>query len=100
MADRPGHPRLTNEILSRIHSFDDLAFVAGAHHERLDGRGYPNHLTAEYLPIEARIIAVADVYSALTEDRPYRAGLSHEQALAILREEVPYRLDFDCVEAL
>ena len=94
------HPRLTNEILSRIHSFDDLAFVAGAHHERLDGSGYPNHLTAEYLPIEARIIAVADVYSALTEDRPYRAGLSHEQALAILREEVPYRLDFDCVEAL
>lgn len=94
------HPRLTNEILSRISSFDELAFVAGAHHERLDGSGYPNHLTAEYLPLEARILAVADVYSALTEDRPYRASLSHEQALAILREEVPHRLDFDCVEAL
>lgn len=94
------HPRLTTEILSRISSFDDLAFVAGAHHERLDGSGYPNHLTAEYLPLEARIIAVADVYSALTEDRPYRAGLSHQQAIAILREEVPSRLDFDCVEAL
>lgn len=94
------HPRLTNEILSRIRSFGELAFIAGAHHERLDGSGYPNHLTHEYLPLEARILAVADVYGALTEDRPYRAALSHEQALSVLRDEVPHRLDFDCVEAL
>ena len=110
--DRPGkldaeqwqvvqeHPRLTKEILSRIGSFGELAFVAGAHHERLDGSGYPNHLTREYLTLEARIIAVADAYGALTEDRPYRMALSHEQAIAILREEIPHRLDADCVEAL
>jgi HD-GYP domain-containing protein (c-di-GMP phosphodiesterase class II) len=94
------HPRLTNEILSRIGSFGELAFVAGAHHEKLDGSGYPNHLTREHLPLEARIITVADIYGALTEDRPYRAGLTHEQALAILQQEVPHRLDADCVEAL
>lgn len=94
------HPRLTQEILSRISSFGELAFVAGAHHEKLDGSGYPNHLTGDHLPLEARIIAVADVYGALTEDRPYRAGLSHEQAMGILRQDIPHRLDPDCVEAL
>ncbi|MFP5227624.1 MAG: HD-GYP domain-containing protein [Acidobacteriota bacterium] len=94
------HPRLTHEILSRIGSFGELAFIAGAHHEKLDGSGYPNHLFGDFLPLEARIIAVADVYGALTEDRPYRAGLSHEQALAILRSDIPHRLDADCVEAL
>jgi HD-GYP domain-containing protein (c-di-GMP phosphodiesterase class II) len=94
------HPRLTREILSRIGPFRQLAAVAGAHHERLDGTGYPNHLTANELPLEARIIAVADVYSALVEDRPYRAGLTHEQALEIMAREIPHRLDPDCCEAL
>ncbi len=94
------HPRLTNEILSRIGPFAEMAFVAGAHHEKLDGSGYPNHLTGNRLPIEARIIAVADVYGALTEDRPYRSGLSHEEAMGILRQDIPHRLDPVCVEAL
>jgi HD-GYP domain-containing protein (c-di-GMP phosphodiesterase class II) len=94
------HPRLTHEILSRISPFADLAFVAGAHHEKLDGSGYPYGLAREHLPLEARIIAVADVYGALTEDRPYRLGLSHEQALNLLRQEIPHRLDANCVEAL
>ncbi|HUB17559.1 MAG TPA: HD domain-containing phosphohydrolase [Acidobacteriaceae bacterium] len=94
------HPRLTREILTRGGAFQALAFIAGAHHEKLDGSGYPGHLTRDRLPLEARIIAVADVYSALTEDRPYRAGLTHEQAGDLLREEIPHRLDPDCVEAL
>lgn len=94
------HPRLTWEILSRIGAFYDLAQIAGAHHEKLDGSGYPHHLAASQLPLEARIIAVADVYGALTEDRPYRPGLTHEDALAILFRDAPVKLDPDCCEAL
>jgi len=94
------HPRLTREILSRIGPFRELAIIAGAHHERLDGAGYPDRLTAPQLPVEARIIAAADVYGALTEDRPYRAGMSHEQALEIMFRDIPYKLDPDCCEAL
>jgi putative nucleotidyltransferase with HDIG domain len=94
------HPHLTQEILSRIASFHELAPIAGAHHEKLDGSGYPYRLTARQLPLEARIIAVADVYGALTEDRPYRSGLTHEDALAILFRDAPQKLDPDCCEAL
>lgn len=94
------HPGLTRSILSRIHSFGELATIAGAHHEKLDGSGYPDRLNAKDLPIEARMIAVADVYGALTEDRPYRRGLGVEQALEIMAREVPARLDADCYEAL
>ncbi|MFZ0336466.1 MAG: HD domain-containing phosphohydrolase [Terracidiphilus sp.] len=94
------HPGLTRSILSRIRPFGELAQIAGAHHEKLDGSGYPNRLTAKDLPIEARMIAVADVYGALTEDRPYRAGLGVEQALEIMAREIPARLDADCYEAL
>ena len=94
------HPHLTQEILSRITAFHELALIAGAHHEKLDGSGYPNRLIARQLPLEARVIAVADVYGALTEDRPYRPGLTHEDALAHLFREAPSRLDPDCCEAL
>ncbi|HVU44666.1 MAG TPA: HD domain-containing phosphohydrolase [Terracidiphilus sp.] len=95
-----GHPRLTREILSRIRQFGRLALIAGAHHEKLDGSGYPDHLMGSSLPLEARIIAVADVYGALTEDRPYRAGLPIEQVVEIMSKDIPTRLDPDCYEAL
>ena len=94
------HPMLTRAILSRIGPFGELAMIAGAHHEKLDGSGYPDRLTGAQLPVEARILAVADIYGALTEDRPYRAGLEHEQALEILFQDVPRKLDADCCEAL
>lgn len=94
------HPRLTREILSRIGPFKELAMIAGAHHEKLDGTGYPDRLTGKDLPLEARIIAVADVYVALTEDRHYRPGLALDRAFEIMSREVPNRLDADCFEAL
>jgi putative nucleotidyltransferase with HDIG domain len=94
------HPRLTREILSRVGSFEELAVVAGAHHEKLDGSGYPDRLMANQLPLEARIIAVADVFGALTEDRPYRPGMAVEQALEIISRDIPHKLDADCYEAL
>ncbi len=95
-----GHPRLTREILSRIRRFDQLALIAGAHHEKLDGSGYPDHRMGSSLPLEARIIAVADVYGALTEDRPYRAGLPLEKVIEIMSQDIPAKLDPDCYEAL
>jgi putative nucleotidyltransferase with HDIG domain len=94
------HPALTSQILGRMRSFSELAAVAGAHHEKLDGSGYPNRLPAAAISTEARILAVADAYSALTEDRPYRTGSSPEEAFALLKKSVPRKLDEEGFEAL
>jgi HD-GYP domain-containing protein (c-di-GMP phosphodiesterase class II) len=94
------HPALTRAILDRVKQFGELAYIAGAHHEKLDGSGYPDGLRAEELSLEARILAVADVYGALVEDRPYRRGFEPEQALAMLGRDVPVKLDADCLQAL
>ena len=94
------HPGLTRDILHRVRAFDGLAAIAGAHHEKLDGSGYPDRLTGKGIPVEARILAVADVYGALTEDRPYRAGLPIDEVIAIMKRDVPHKLDGDCFEAL
>jgi putative nucleotidyltransferase with HDIG domain len=94
------HPGLTRTILSRVKQFQELAEVAGAHHEKLDGTGYPNRLTAGRLSREARILGAADIYGALTEDRPYRSGFSPAEALKIMERDVPGKLDADCFAAL
>jgi putative nucleotidyltransferase with HDIG domain len=94
------HPGLTRRILEQIGPFREIAIVAGEHHEKLDGSGYPNRLMAADLSMEARIIAVADVYGALSEDRPYRAGLRYEEIMPIMRALAPRKLDGDCVNAL
>jgi HD-GYP domain-containing protein (c-di-GMP phosphodiesterase class II) len=95
------HPVHTERLLSRIEPLRPVAAVAAAHHERLDGSGYPHALRGDELPRPARLLAVADVFEALTASRPYRAQLSTPQALAHLREEARAgRLDGDCVEAL
>lgn len=94
------HPRHTLSILSRIPPFSGIAEDAAAHHERLDGRGYPFGLAAERLSTEARILAVADVYEALTADRPYRGPMAREEALAILRRDAGTAFDPGCVAAL
>ena len=94
------HPALTSQILGRIAAFRELATVAGAHHERLDGTGYPDKLLARSIGTEARILAMADAYSALTEDRPYRKGSPPEEAFEMLKRSVPTRLDPECYDAL
>ena len=82
------HAAYTNEILEQIHfsrELEGVPFLAAAHHERLDGKGYPYGLSGDALPIAARIIAIADVYDALTAyDRPYKKAMPVEQALDIL----------------
>jgi putative nucleotidyltransferase with HDIG domain len=95
-----GHPIQTRRILERIGAFRDLAKVAGEHHEKLDGSGYPDGLSGKQLSLESRIIAVADVYGALSEDRPYREGLSLEKIAGIMKKDVPGKLDARCFEAL
>jgi putative nucleotidyltransferase with HDIG domain len=94
------HPALTQQILERIPSFRLMAQIAGAHHEKLDGTGYPNHLSAAELSLESRIIAVADVYAALSEERPYRESLDLGRVSAIMRKDIPTKLDPECFEAL
>lgn len=94
------HARDSELILSRIPAFDGLARVAGAHHERLDGKGYPHGLAGGAIGLDTRILSVADVFDALTADRPYRAGMPVERALAILHADSGTALDGDCVAAL
>ncbi len=94
------HPMLTQRILERVPGFSELASLAGAHHERLDGQGYPRGLAADELTMPMRILAVADVYDALTAERPYRSAYRPEHALEIMRTEVPRRLDHDAFVTL
>jgi diguanylate cyclase (GGDEF)-like protein/putative nucleotidyltransferase with HDIG domain len=77
------HPELGAQILEHPSLADVRAWVA-AHHERPDGTGYPLGLSGDRIPIEARILAVADAYEAMTADRPYSAALGHEHARAEL----------------
>jgi HD-GYP domain-containing protein (c-di-GMP phosphodiesterase class II) len=79
------HPAYTQRILERVKAFSGIVEIASAHHERLDGKGYHLGLPAERLSPMSRALAVADVYEALTADRPYRRGLPRNEALAILR---------------
>ncbi len=78
----------------------EAAPIIRAHHERIDGNGYPDGLTRDLIPIEARIIAVADFWDALTGDRPYRKGMSPEQAAELTIKQLRGHLDPQCVEAL
>lgn len=82
------HPAHSEAILARINAFRGIAPVAGAHHERLDGKGYPKGLSEVDLPYEAMILATADVYDALSADRPYRAAMTYDQAMGILTSEL------------
>ncbi len=78
------HASISRQILVPIPGLEKVGFWASAHHERLDGKGYPNGLSAKELPLEARVIAIADILTALTEDRPYRKGLLPQKAFEIL----------------
>jgi HD-GYP domain-containing protein (c-di-GMP phosphodiesterase class II) len=94
------HPLITERILSRVPGCEHLAGLAAAHHERLDGSGYPHALGKDELTLPMRLLAVADVYEALTSERPYRPALSSADALAVVRSDVPARLDPDAYSAL
>jgi HD-GYP domain-containing protein (c-di-GMP phosphodiesterase class II) len=94
------HPYYTQQILEKIAGFEELAFVASSHHEKLDGSGYFRKLNASQMSMAARVIAVADIYDALSAKRPYREALPKEKVFEIIGEQVPQKLDAECFEAL
>ena len=83
------HPELTLRILEPVPTFTAVAELAACHHERLDGRGYFRGLTEPELALGARIVAVADVFEALTAERPYRAAMPIGEGLGIMRGRKP-----------
>ena len=94
------HPKITHDILSRVGPFRPIAETAASHHEKLDGSGYHRGIGSEDLDLPARILAVADIYDALSADRPYHKALPKEKVIDILREESATRIDPECVAIL
>jgi response regulator RpfG family c-di-GMP phosphodiesterase len=93
------HPITSKRIVDHIAFFDHIKGLFLHHHERFDGRGYPDGIKGRNIEIGARIIAVADAYDAMTSDRPYRKAMSQMEAVSILKREQGYQLDPDCVDA-
>ena len=94
------HAEFTETILGRIAAFSELAAIAGAHHERLDGGGYPRGLAAAEIRLETRIITTADIFDAITAERPYRGAIPIPQALVMMEKTVGTALDPACFDAL
>lgn len=94
------HSRYTEEILAHLTPFAELAKMAGAHHERLDGNGYPYGLHADEISLDTRIITVADIFDAITAARPYRGAIPVDRTIEIMRAEVGTAIDPIVFEAL
>lgn len=95
------HAYLTHSILSKIDNFSDITKWASAHHERLDGSGYPFGLTSNELGLEERIVSCLDFYQALVEDRPYRKSMPHNDAVNLLRKNLSnLNIDADIIDAI
>ena len=93
------HPTFGNVILGPLKFLGEVSHLVKHHHERWDGTGYPDGLAGEAIPLESRIIAVADAYDAMTSSRPYREARSHEDAIAEIRAQAAKQLDPDAVTA-
>ena len=97
------HADITRKILERTYfqpKFKEIPVIAAAHHEKLDGSGYPNHLKGDDIPMMARVMAVADVFDALTYRRHYRDPMSIEKVVNILVSDSGTKLEPRCVDAL
>jgi putative nucleotidyltransferase with HDIG domain len=94
------HALYTERILEHVKGFEWLAFASAAHHERLDGSGYCRGLEADQLPELSRVLAVADVYDALSTVRPYRHALSKPEVFAIMDRDADRGFSGECLEAL
>jgi HD-GYP domain-containing protein (c-di-GMP phosphodiesterase class II) len=92
------HPTIGRQILEGVHGFEPYLAVVALHHENWDGTGYPHGLTATSVPLSARIVHVVDAYDAMTSDRPYRRGMSPDQAVATLRRFAGTQFDPQVVE--
>jgi len=92
------HPTIGRKILEQVIQFEKYLDAVELHHENLDGTGYPRGLRGEQIPIAARIVKVADVYDALSTDRPYRKGMPADQVHEILRKGAGAHFDRLLVE--
>jgi putative nucleotidyltransferase with HDIG domain len=93
------HPVIGRRILENVQGLEAYLGVVELHHENWDGTGYPRGLKGEEIPLCARIVKVADAYDAMTSDRPYRRGMSHAAALAVLKNASGSQMDVSVVEA-
>ncbi|MBW1728329.1 MAG: HD-GYP domain-containing protein, partial [Deltaproteobacteria bacterium] len=93
------HPRIGAKILEPITAYKEVVPIVLQHHERYDGKGYPAGLSADSIDIGARVLAVADVFDALTSDRPYREGWALERVIDLITQEAGRQFDPDVVEA-
>lgn len=87
------HPHWGAEVISLVYFMHDIIPIMANHHENYDGSGYPRGVRGKRIPVESRILSVADIYEALTADRPYRKGFSKKKAIAIIEEEKGKKLD-------
>ncbi len=94
------HPEIGYKILGEVDFLQEAAQIVLAHHERMDGSGYPEGKKGEEIPIEARIVGAADVFDALTSDRPYRRAYSAEEALKIMENEEKGSFDPEVLQIL
>jgi HD-GYP domain-containing protein (c-di-GMP phosphodiesterase class II) len=94
------HAAAGQRILSQIPSLARCAQIVRGHHERYDGRGYPDRLVGENIPFEARVVAVADAFHAMISDRPYRKAIAPRRALEILRDGAGTQWDPIVVQAM
>jgi len=87
------HPTIGRRILEGVQGFEDYLPIVELHHENWDGSGYPLGLRGETVPLCARIVHVADVYDAITSDRPYRLGMDNGEALRLIEDSAGKQLD-------
>ena len=92
------HPLLSEKIVAAIPGMEEAAHWVADHHERPDGRGYPEGKSGDELPLEARILSIADAYVAVTSDRPHRKGVSHEDGMRILSSAAGTQLDGELLQ--
>jgi HD-GYP domain-containing protein (c-di-GMP phosphodiesterase class II) len=91
------HPANSEMILQELPGFEEVAVWIARHHERPDGKGYPEMLVGDDIPLESRILAIADVFAALMSDRPHRGALSSSDAKQVLLGAAGTQLDPELV---
>jgi HD-GYP domain-containing protein (c-di-GMP phosphodiesterase class II) len=100
MAEMKKHPMIGEKIMKPVHTLQNELPAIAEHHERVDGTGYPKGLSGEHISLIGRIVAVADVFDALTSDRPYRQGQSADATFRDLQAGIGTHFDANCVHAL
>ncbi len=91
------HPEISAEIIRPVSFLRRIIPIIRHHHENVDGSGYPDGLKGDEIPLESRVLAVADAYDAMTSDRPYREAVSRERALTLIAERAGTQFDADIV---